>query len=308
MQSTQHNSKAIVIGNYALMVLFWGSFPVAAKIAVEHAPPLLIAGLRFTLAFFIMAPLAYWQSKKLWISWRQHVRVLVISLLMVAIPGSVFFAATPHAPVSVLTIMWSTTPIFTALFAMRDTGEVRGWKLLASLVVGLTGVLIVLLGRLPFLPDYNSSNSGQLFAGGGLALVFELAVLASASVYGLGIRTARQHSPDIPVTVMTTWQIFYCAVFLLAMSLIFERGAAFQPTWTTLGALIYLAVFCSCISFFLTFWLIRRIGAIRTAYGDFIIPGITLILSYFFVGESITFAKVFGLGLVILGVVIVQIP
>lgn len=311
MQSAQDKSKLVVVSNYALMVLFWGSFPVATKIAVQHAPPLLIAGLRFTLAFCIMAPLAYWQSKKLWISWRQHARVLLISLLMVAIPGSIFFAGTPYAPVSVLTIMWSTTPIFTALFAMRDTGEVRGWKLLASLAVGMLGVLIVLLGRVPFLPGSQSATGGQLFAGGspgGLALIFELAVLASACVYGLGIRTARQHSPDIPVVVMTAWQIFYCGVFMLALSLIFERGETFQPTWTTLGALVYLAVFCSCLSFFLTFWLIRRIGAIRTAYGDFIIPGVTLVLSYFFVGESLTFAKIIGLALVILGVVIVQIP
>ena len=311
MQSAQHKSKLIVVSNYALMVLFWGSFPVATKIAVQHAPPLLIAGLRFTLAFLIMAPLAHLQTRKLWISWRQHARVLIISLLMVAIPGSIFFAATPYAPVSVLTIMWSTTPIFTALFAMRDTSEVRGWKLLASLTVGVVGVLIVLLGRVPFLPGFQRATGSQLFAGGGpdgLALIFELAVLASACVYGLGIRTARQHSPDIPVVVMTAWQIFYCGVFMMALSLIFERGEAFQPTWTTLGALVYLAVFCSCLSFFLTFWLIRRIGAIRTAYGDFIIPGVTLVLSYFFVGESLTLAKVIGLALVILGVVIVQLP
>jgi drug/metabolite transporter (DMT)-like permease len=229
--------------------------------------------------------------------------VLVISLLMVGIPGAIFFAAAPFAPVSVLTIMWSTTPIFTALFAMRDSGEVRGWKLAVSLLIGLIGVLAVLLGRFPFLPG---SNGASLFASNSLTVISELAVLASASIYGLGIRTARQHSPDIPVTVFTAWQIFYCALFLLAMSLIFERGHAFQPTWTTLGAVLYLAIFCSCITFFLTFWLIRRIGAIRTAYGDYLLPGVTLILSALLVGESLTFAKVIGLGLVILSVVTLQ--
>lgn len=304
MELSQRKSTLVVAANYALMVLLWGSFPVAAKIGVEHAPPLLISGLRFSLAFLIMAPLAFWQDHKLWIPWRQHARVLVISLLMVAIPSSIFFVATPHAPVSVLTIMWSTTPIFTAIFALRDRGEVHGWKLLVSLAIGLSGVLIVLLGRVPFLPGSN----GALFVGSGPALYFELAVLASASIYGLGIRTARRYGPDIPVTVMTAWQLFYCAIFLLALSLIFERGEQFLPTWTTLGALLYLAIFCSCISFFLTFWLIRRVGAIRTAYSDFIIPGVTLVLSYFFVGESLTLAKVIGLGLVILSVIIVQIP
>lgn len=311
MELNPPKRSVVVVVNYVLMVLLWGSFPVAAKIGVEHAPPLLISGLRFSIAFLIMAPLAYWQNKKgvipkgrLWISRRQHLRVLVISLLMVGIPGCVFFAATPLAPVSVLTIMWSTTPIFTALFAMHDSGEVHGWKLLISLAIGLLGVLTVLLGRLPFLPG---SNGGPLLAGGSLAVLSELAVLASASIYGLGIRTARQHSPDIPVMVFTAWQLFYCALFLLAMSLLFERGEAFQPTWTTLGAILYLAIFCSCITFFLTFWLIRRIGAIRTAYGDYLIPGVTLILSYLLVGESLTIAKVIGLGLVIMSVVILQI-
>lgn len=305
MQLTARRGRFIIVLNYVLMVLIWGSFPVAAKIGVQHAPPLLLSGMRFTLAFLIMAPFAYWQSKKLWITWRQHTQVLLISLLMVGIPSSIFFAATPYAPVSILTIMWSTTPIFTALFAMRDTGEVRGWKLFVSLLICLCGVLIVLLGHIPLLPG---SGSVPLFASSGSVLIAEVAVLASASVYGYGIRMARRNGPDIPVTVMTAWQIFYCALFLLALSLVFERGAAFQPTASTFGALFYLAVFCSCISFFLTFWLIRRIGAIRTAYSDFIIPGVTLILSYLFVAESMTIAKVIGLGLVILGVVLVQIP
>src|SRR5260370_8366093 len=200
MQLTQRKNGLIVVINYVLMVLVWGSFPVAAKIGVQHAPPLLLSGMRFTLAFLIMAPFAYVESKKLWITWRQHGRVLVIGLLMVGIPGSIFFAATPHAPVGVLTIMWSTTPIFTALFALRDTGEVRGWKLLVSLLIGSFGVLIVLLGRFPFLPG---SGGGPLFASSGLALLFELAVLASASLFWFSIRLSRRHTPHMPPTVIT---------------------------------------------------------------------------------------------------------
>lgn len=304
-QPTRPGGRFVIILNYVIMVLIWGSFPVAAKIGVEHMPPLLLSGMRFSLAFLLMAPFVYFQGKKLWISWRQHLSIFVISMLMVALPSSVFFAATPHAPVSILTIMWSTTPIFTALFAMRDRGEVRGWRLIISLLIGLCGVLIVLLDHLPFLPG---SNNGQILASSGVALAFELAVLASSSIYGLGIRMARHNSPDVPVTVMTAWQIFYCGIFLLAMSLIFERGQPVQPTLLTWGMLLYLAIFCSCISFFLTFWLIRRIGAIRTAYSDFIIPGVTLILSYLFVGESLTITKALGLGLVIFGVILVQMP
>ena len=305
MKTTSSASRLIILFNFVAMVLVWGSFPVAAKIGVEHAPPLLLSGVRFSLAFSIMASIVLIQRKKLSITWRQHLQVCIISLLMVGIPGSIFFAATPYAPVGVLTVMWSTTPIFTSIFTLRDAGEVHGWKLVGSLSIGLLGVLIVLLGHIPFLPG---SNSGaQLFTSSGSALTGELAVLASAIIYGLGIRMAKHSGPDISVTVLTTWQLFYSGVFLLAMSLLFERGYPFDPTLTTFGALLYLAIFCSCISFFLTFWLIRHIGAIRTAYGDFIIPGVTLILSYFLLGESLTLAKIIGLALVILGVVLVEV-
>jgi drug/metabolite transporter (DMT)-like permease len=286
------------------MVLVWGSFPVAAKIGVEHTPPLLLSGVRFSLAFCIMASIVLIQRKKLSITWRQHLQVCIISLLMVGIPGSIFFAATPYAPVGVLTVMWSTTPIFTSIFTVRDAGEVHGWKLVSSLSIGLLGILIVLLGHIPFLPGSNSGT--QLFASSGSTLTAELAVLGSAIIYGLGMRMAKHSSPDIPVMVLTTWQLFYSGVFLLAMSLLFERSYSFDPTVTTFGALLYLAIFCSCISFFLTFWLIRHIGAIRTAYGDFIIPGVTLVLSFFLLGESLTPAKIIGLALVILGVVLVE--
>ncbi|HJT55064.1 MAG TPA: EamA family transporter [Ktedonobacteraceae bacterium] len=304
MKTTSSASRLIILFNFVVMILVWGSFPVAAKIGVEHAPPLLLSGLRFSLAFCILASIVLIQRKKLAITWQQHAQVCAISLLMVGIPGSIFFAATPYAPVGVLTVMWSTTPIFTSIFTLRDAGEVHGWKLLASLAIGLLGVLIVLLGRFPLLPGSNGGS--QLFASSGSALTGELAVLGSAVIYGLGIRMAKHSGPDIPVLVLTTWQVFYSGAFLLAMSLLFERGYPFDPTLTTFGALLYLAIFCSCISFFLTFWLIRHIGAIRTAYGDFIIPGVTLVLSYFLLGESLTLAKIIGLALVILGVILVE--
>lgn len=300
MLATQRRDRFMISIAFVFMILVWGSFPVAAKLGVEHAPPLLLSAVRFLLAFVVMLGIAILQRKRLGISWRHHLQVLIISTLMVGIPGSIFFAATPYAPVGVLTVMWSTTPIFTALFTVREAGEVHGWRLALSLCVGLLGVLIVLLGRLPFLPGT------ILFSGRGPALIGELAVLASSVIYGLGIRAARRSNPDMPVVVLTTWQLFYSGLFLLAMSLIFERdqGLPFDPL--TIGVLFYLVIFCSCITFLLTFWLIRRIGAIRTAYADFITPGVTLILSYFIVGEELTLAKFAGLALVILGVVLVQ--
>lgn len=289
---------------FVVMVLLWGSFPVVAKIGVAYVPPLLLSGMRFSLAFCIMAVIVLAQRKTLALTRRQHAQVFLISLLMVGIPSSIFFASTPYAPAGVLTLMWSTTPIFTSLFSIGVTGEARGWRLLSSLCLGTLGILIVLLGRVPFWPG-TTMQAGQIFASSGAALTAELAVLGSSVIYGLGMRAARTNSPDVPVLVLTCWQLLYSGLFITLLGLLFERGYPFTPTWTALGALLYLAIFCSCISFFLMFWLIRRIGAIRTAYSDLLIPAVTLVLSSFFLGESLTLAKVGGMLLVMLSILLV---
>lgn len=285
------------------MVLIWGSFPVAAKIGVENAPPLLFSGTRFCLAFAIMAVIALLQRKSLRITPQQHLQVCGVSLCMVGIPSSIFFAAAPYAPVGILTLMWSMSPIFTALFNSGGHGELRGWRLLVSLCVGAVGVLIVLLGHIPFVGG--SANDGLSFAASGPALIAELAVLGSSVIYGLGLFLAKRSAPAMPVVTLTTWQMFYSGIFIVLVGLVAEHGMPIQPGWIALADLLYLTIFCGCITFLLTFWLIRRIGAIRIAYADFIIPGITLVLSYFILGENLTPAKLGGLVLVTLSVILV---
>jgi drug/metabolite transporter (DMT)-like permease len=301
MQATRKQARTLTLCAFVVLVLVWGSFPVAARIGVQHAPPLLLSTVRFLLAFVITASMALLQRKRLRLPWRQHLQIASISTLMVGIPGSIFFAAVPYAPVSILTIMWATTPIFAALFTVREAGEVHGWRLLLSLCTGLLGAFLVLSGRLPFL------QGATLFADRGPALAGELAVLASAVIYGLGIRAARRGNPDIPVVVFTAWQLLYSGIFLLVMSLIFEAGQGLPFDVPTIGTLLYLVIFCSCLTFLLTFWLIRRIGAIRTAYIDFLTPGVTVLLSYVLLGESLAPIKIAGLALVLLGVFLVEI-
>ena len=295
-----HNPHTTTLLGFICMVLIWGSFPVVAKIGVENAPPLMLSSIRFLLAGGVMAIAASLQRKRMWIKLRQHWQIFIVSLFMVGIPSCVFFAAAPYASIGVLTLMWATSPIFTSICNVGGTGEVRGWRLLVSLVIGAIGILVVLTGGIPFL------TGTFVFASRGSALIAELAVLASAAVYGFGMWLAKRNNNDVPVTVFTGWQVFYTGVFVGIISLFVERGQVFHVTLTTASVLLYLVIFCSCISFFLTFWLIRRIGAIRTSYSDFIIPGVTLLLSYLFLGESLTLAKVGGFVLVMVGCVLVE--
>src|SRR5215813_6242022 len=84
MTEAQRRQRFLVFLNFGLVYLFWGSTYLGIRIAVEHIPPALMCGIRFTIAGVLMlAFLALrgrrirYNSTQLW-----HMSVVGILLLM----------------------------------------------------------------------------------------------------------------------------------------------------------------------------------------------------------------------------------
>ena len=92
---------------------------------------------------------------------------------------------------------------------------------------------------------------------------------------------------------------------LSSSSLLFERGLPVHWTVLNVSVLFYLAIMAGCVIFGLTFWLIQRIGAIRTTYNSFLVPGIALVLANLLLGEPITLPKLVGMVLVVAGLAVI---
>jgi drug/metabolite transporter (DMT)-like permease len=216
--------------------------------------------------------------------------VLLLAFLTIGVPSACFFWASQYAPAGTLSTIWATSPIFTALVAISDRSEVRGWRVALSMVVGLIGVALVF--------------ADKLRVGEGQAVAAEIAVLGAAAFYGVGMRVAKS-AAVLPLLPLTAWELLLGGLILSSASLLFEHG---QPVhWTTLNVsiLLYLAIMAGCVTFWLTFWLIKRIGAIRTSYNSFLVPGIALALANLLLGEPITLPKLAGMTLVVGGLALV---
>lgn len=239
-------------------------------------------------------------GQKLRLTWKQYQTVFVIGILILGVSTGVFAVAVRFAPAGALSVMWATTPIFTSLFTVRAKEEMHGWRLIASLIIAMIGVILVLTDGLPFLTGFSKSSTFT-WTNDSFALMGELAVLGAAALYGFALRIAKQSTVGIPIATLVTWQVFFGSSFLGLMSIFFEHGQTFHFTWKAIGSLLYTSIICSLGCNAITYWLIRRIGAIRTVYSDFLIPGVALFLSFVLVGESLTLAKLGGLVLVLLG-------
>ncbi len=276
---------------FTLMTLIWGSFSIAVKIGVASIPPFLLAGMRFFLAALVLFAFIAIRREKFLLPRKRFPGIVLLSLLIIGIPSGCFFWAAQYGAAGTLATIWATSPIFTAVISRGAKGEARGWRVGVSLTIGLLGVALVFID--------------QLHLGSGMALAAEGAVLCAAACYGVAMRVARDVGNDLPILSLTAWELLLGGMLLSSTSLLFERGQPVHWTWLNVGVLLYLAVMAGCVTFGLTFWLIQRIGAIRTTYNSFLVPGIALVLANLLLGEPITLPKLAGMVLVVAGLAVI---
>jgi drug/metabolite transporter (DMT)-like permease len=84
----------------------------------------------------------------------------------------------------------------------------------------------------------------------------------------------------------------------------FESVRDVHFTWTSVGAILYLAIFASAITFMLYYHLLTRISALTMSLIAFITPLIALYLGALFDYESFTARAWIGTALVLTGVLL----
>lgn len=240
--------RATVVLVYVAVAALWGSTWMVIRVGLADLPPLLFAGTRMAVATALLLPFALHAGGLRAVPRAARGRVALVGMFQIALPYGLMFVAQQWVPSGLAAILFATFPIWIALLArLVLPGETLGPAKLASALVGVAGIAVV---QLP--------NLGALRASPGLAVGSALIVTASV-VVALANVLVRRHLLAIPPLAMTTGQTAVGAVALLLAAALLERGrdAAFTPS--ALGALVYLAVFGTALTYVGLYWLIPRV-------------------------------------------------
>lgn len=206
-------------------------------------------------------------------------------MLEVVIPFPLIAYAEQHVSSSLAAILISSLPLTIALLAMRFDHEerVRGARL-AGLVVGLTGVVVLL---------------GLDVAGDTQELIGALAILIGVLGYAAGPLVLKRHLRDLdPLGPIA-------AAMGVATVLLAPAAALTAPTEVpgggAIAALVALGLLCTALAFLLMFMLVADVGPSRASIITYINPIIALALGVAFLGESITLGAMAGLLLILAG-------
>jgi drug/metabolite transporter (DMT)-like permease len=266
-------------------VLLWSSAFIAARAGLPYASPVLYLALRFTIAAAVLAAILALMPRRT--SWRGvPVGHLVVGgILINGLYLSGAYIALETISAATMALIGAFHPLATAILghtALKERMRALQWM---GLAVGLGGVVLVVgPGSVAW-----HGGGGLLFAAGGVAC------LAVGTVYH------RMHCRDVPAVHANAVQQGSAAAFCLMAALLVE-DIDLAPPATLIATLLYLALVVSIGAMALFIFMLRKGTAGQVSSNFYLTPGITAVMGWLVLGESLEPRAIAGFAVASLGV------
>ena len=275
-----------------LIAAMWGASHVLVRIATPVFGPEWLAWFRVFMGSSVM--LLYVKLSKKQLNFQSNgFPFLVVGLLNGAIPFLMFAKASVFLPASYLSILNSTTPIFSSLLAVVLLNESFSLRRVFGMGLGIVGVVLVEeCGVISF-----RESSTLLALGEGLLAGF---CYALAGIY------IKRRSTKIDSEVLIAGS-FGVSSMLMLPSLFYSPVSSTQflssePTLLMKACfcVAFLGVGSSAFAFLLYYRLIEKIGPFRSSLVTFMIPIFGILWSVLFLHEKLVPTMLLGVGMIML--------
>jgi drug/metabolite transporter (DMT)-like permease len=193
----------------------------------------------------------------------------------------------------VTSVLVSIQPILVSVLAVKFLNEKLGTRKIFGLILGFTGVLLLLLPKL-FQGVFAFGYSGLGIVSGVLAL------LGTTTGYLL----QKKGGSDIPFLPGTAVQFATATVLFALASTLFEEWKI-TTSFQFFLALSWIVFALSIGSIFLLFYLLKNDSASSVSSLYYLVPPLTAIQAYLFFRERITWIGLLGMGLAAIGTLLV---
>lgn len=272
-----------------LLAFAWGASFLFMRIASPELGPVFTTELRVTLAGTALLLYAFVTRRKLGIlkHWKQF---LLLGAINAALPFTLICMAELHLSASLAAILNATTPMFAALAAWGTRQEKPGLAKSAGLVIGLTGVA-VLVGWSPV-----PLTSTVLLSVG--------YSLCAALCYAFGGLYASRVGSGLTPLALAAGQQLGASVVLLPLAVIFAPDHL--PSAAAVYSVLGLSLICTSVAYLLYFRLIASIGPVKTVSVTFLVPVFGLMWGAIFLHEPVYANTLAGLVIILLSVTLVN--
>lgn len=271
---------------YMTVSVVWGSTFLAIAYAIESFTPFGLSAARFVPAGLLALAIGRLRGERL-PARRELPHLAAVGVLLLTVCMALIGWAEGRVSSGVTAVLAATVPLFLGLLEPRGL-DLKGW---GGLSLGFLGVAALLW----------PSGRGPDLAGS-LSLVVSAFIWSYGTVHGKRHRSAAGHFTQVGVEMLTAGLL---AGILAPLTGGFVRGPVGASSAL---ALAYLTVFGSILAYTAYIYLSRVWTAARAGTYAFWNPVVGVALGYAVRGERCHASMLWGLGLILLGVGLVQVP
>jgi drug/metabolite transporter (DMT)-like permease len=277
---------------YVALCLIWGSTWMGNKIGLRDLPPLRFAGMRMALACLVLLPFAFLRRVRKPIA-RETRFIALAGFLQIGLFYALIFTAQQWIESGLAAMLFATFPICAGVFAhFLLPNEPLTRRTITGATLGLAGVGLI---EGDAIVRALRTDFGAILRGGVL-------VFAAAVVSGYASVLVKKHLGRVD-PILNVWEeTLVGAAFLLPVAAFLEREHPSRWTASAVGALVYLAVFGTALTFVGLFWLIKRVPISVVSTIPLVDTVIAVLLGAIFLGERLPARTLAGGALILTGV------
>jgi drug/metabolite transporter (DMT)-like permease len=295
MEATSCQPRWKILLAFATIYLVWGSTFLAIRVGVREVPPLLLAGMRFSVAGIVLygwmrAMGTASPTRREWAS------VTLLAVLIFLVDYGLVFWAEQRVPSGITAVMLATIPVFTALaeILILRTQQLT-FRLGLALLVGLAGVAVLVSRSVSF-------GDAPIESSGALALVIGAICWSLASVLSRNLTLPQSKFMSSGAQMLVGGILLLVAAAAFGEFRNFHAQQVSARAWV---ALAYLIVAGSILAFTAYVWLIHTEAPTKVGTYAYVNPVVAVLLGYFLAGEAIGLRTVLGTFLVLVSVVVI---
>jgi drug/metabolite transporter (DMT)-like permease len=247
-------------------------------VAVERVPPILLAGVRFTISGSLLLAFCWLTGRGFAVARRHLAQLAFLGFILLGVSNVVLAWAELYVPTGLAALIVSVVPIWFLLieqFILPTGDKVNAWGV-GGIALGAVGVVVLLWPRL-----------GTARPLGWMELAACVALLGSSFTWAFGSVLSRRWKVPVDPLVASGWQMLAAGTIdgLVGMAV----GDYRRATWntTSAGAILYLVVFGSWVGYSAYIWLLRHVPTSKVATYAYVNPVVAVFLGWLVLGESV---------------------
>jgi drug/metabolite transporter (DMT)-like permease len=273
---------------YAILCLIWGSTWLVIKVGYGGLGPFNVAAVRFFIAGAVLMPLvplvgAKWPSKG-----TEWALVAWVGLVLFAADYGLIYWGEQYLDSGMTSILFALLPLVTiGLAHLYVPGDRITARKLAGTVLAFVGIVALFGDRVRLDPTGLQPM---------LAIVASTVCAAAAGV------ASKRHGGDLHPAALNAPAMLIGAAALAVVSIAAGDGLLLPEDAATWGAVMYLAIAGSVVTFLVYFTLLKTWTVTSLSFISVITPAIALILGFVFLDERPTLWTWVGATLILGGV------